>query len=160
MAFGEPAVLGEATVTIQRPRPAVFAFIADDFETNYRRWSPEVVDLMILSTPELDSDWLARQTRVDHGHKTTSTFRIAAIERPSRIVFQGVSADFLCTYGLQSGGSDDKATRLRFRFEFPRLELRMRPFRKLIQTSVQEGAQRTVHNLKGLIENEVELTAT
>lgn len=160
MAFGDPAVLGEALTTIQRPQATVFSFIADNFEANYQRWSPEVSDLMILSTPELDGDWLARQTRVDHGHKTTSTFRIRDVERPSRIIFEGVSADFLCTYALQPIGPEGEATQLRFRFEFPRLELRMRPFRKLVQTSVQEGAGRIVHNLKGLIESETELTVT
>jgi uncharacterized protein YndB with AHSA1/START domain len=156
MGSDSPAILGEATTTIQRPADSVFSFIADDFKTNYQRWSPEVVDLMILSTDDLDEDWLARQTRVDHGHKTTSTFRITDVERPTRIVFAGVSAAFECTYELQRTGADGQHTNLRFRFEIPRLELRMRPFRKLIQASVQEGAERTVHNLKGLIEQDVE----
>lgn len=152
MVLGNQQVVGEATTTIHRPVESVFHFIADEFEANYPRWSPEVIELKVLSAGALDCDWFARQTRVDHGHKTTSTFRVADIQRPHWIVFSGVSAEFLCTYALERVGGSNANARLRFRFEFPRLELRMRPFRKLIQTSVQEGAERTVYNLKGLVE--------
>ncbi|WP_290653116.1 SRPBCC family protein [Aquisalimonas sp.] len=150
--LGNHKVVGEATTTIHRPVESVFRFIADEFEANYPRWSPEVIELKVLSAGYLDRDWFARQTRVDQGHKTTSTFRVADIQRPTRIVFSGVSAEFVCTYTLERVGPSNESARLRFRFEFPRLELRMRPFRKLIQTSVQEGAERTVYNLKGLVE--------
>lgn len=152
MVLGKQAVVGEATTIIHRPVESVFHFIADEFEANYPRWSPEVTELKVLSAGALDCDWFARQTRVDHGHKTTSTFRVADIQRPNWIVFSGVSAEFVCTYALDRVGANDDSARLRFRFEFPRLELRLRPFRKLIQTSVQEGAERTVYNLKGLVE--------
>lgn len=152
MVFGNQPIVGEATTRIHRPVESVFHFIADRFAENYPRWSPEVLELKVLSAGELDCDWFARQTRLDHGHKTTSTFRVADIRRPTRIVFSGVSAEFVCTYALDRVGEHEEHARLRFRFEFPRPELRMRPFRKLIQTSVQEGAERTVHNLKGLVE--------
>ena len=137
MVLGNQPVVGEATTTIHRPVESVFHFIADEFEANYPRWSPEVVDLKVLSAGALDHDWFARQTRVDQGHKTTSTFRVTDIQRPSRIVFSGVSAEFVCTYALDRVGAGNNNAWLRFRFEFPRLELRLRPFRKLIQTSVQ-----------------------
>jgi hypothetical protein len=45
-------------------------------------------------------------------------------------------------------------TRLTFTFELRRIDLIMRPFEKLIRTAVQEGAERTVRNLKRLIEAE------
>lgn len=150
--LGNQPIVGEATTTIHRPVESVFHFIADEFEANYPRWSPEVVELKVLSAGVLDCDWFARQTRVDQGHKTTSTFRVADMRRPSWIVFAGVSADFVCTYALDRTGASSENAQLRFRFEFSRLELRLRPFRKLIQTSVQEGAERTVYNLKGLVE--------
>ena len=153
--FGnQAAIVGESSGRIRCPREAVFRFIADDFATNYPRWSPEVEQLQVISAGELDEDWLARQTRVDHGHRTTSTFRVTELRRPARVVFTGVSSSFVCTYDL-AVANDPQATDLTFRFEFPRLEMRMRPFRKLIQTSVQEGAERTVRNLRGLVEQEV-----
>ena len=159
MVLGNQPVVGEAATTIHRPVESVFRFIADEFETNYPRWSPEVIELKVLSAGALDCDWFARQTRVDHGHKTTSTFRVVDIQRPNWIVFSGVSAEFMCTYALDHIGASSENARLRFRFEVPRLELRMRPFRKLIQTSVQEGAERTVYNLKGLVEQAEALAA-
>lgn len=153
--LGNPsAIVGESSERIDCARARVFRFIADDFATNYPRWSPEVEELQVISAGELDADWLARQTRLDHGYRTTSTFRVAELQRPGRVVFSGVSSAFTCTYELRPT-ADAGATHLTFRFEFPRLEMRMRPFRKLIQTSVQEGAERTVRNLRGLIEQEI-----
>ena len=46
-------------------------------------------------------------------------------------------------------------TRLTFVFELTRLDFFMRPFEKLIRVAVQEGAQRTVRNIKGLLELEL-----
>jgi len=150
--FGSQAVVGECDIRIRRPVESVFSFIADDFERNYPRWSPEVQQLQVLSAGAMDEDWFARQTRIDQGHKTVSTFRVSRFQRPLELVFVGVSSDFICTYRLDRTGSGQDESLLLFRFEFPRLELRLRPFRKLVQVSVQEGAERTVHNLKGLIE--------
>jgi hypothetical protein len=48
---------------------------------------------------------------------------------------------------------------LTFTFELQRLDMMMRPFEKLIRTAVQHGAQRTVRNLKQLIETEHEPAA-
>src|SRR5208282_5070930 len=45
-------------------------------------------------------------------------------------------------------------TQLGFRFELEKRELFMRPFESLIRASLQEGAQRTVENLKQLLENQ------
>jgi hypothetical protein len=44
------------------------------------------------------------------------------------------------------------STRVTFTFELPKLELFMRPFEKLIRVVAQDGAERTVRNLKRLIE--------
>jgi hypothetical protein len=46
-------------------------------------------------------------------------------------------------------------TRLSFAFELRQLDLYMRPFEKLIRAAVQEGAERVVRNIKGLVEREV-----
>jgi hypothetical protein len=43
---------------------------------------------------------------------------------------------------------------LTFTFEFPELELMLRPFEKLVRVAVQDGAERTVRNIKGLLEKE------
>lgn len=157
--FGSQAVVGQSSIRICCPVDQVFSFIADNFERNYPRWSPEVQQLQVMSAGALDEDWFARQTRIDEGHKTVSTFRVACFQRPERVVFAGVSSEFTCSYILQSSGSTPDQALAYFRFELPRLELRMRPFRKLIQVSVQEGAERTVRNLKGLIEQESDVAS-
>jgi hypothetical protein len=43
---------------------------------------------------------------------------------------------------------------LTFVFELKRFELFMRPFEKLIRVAVQEGSERVVRNIKGLVERE------
>ena len=105
-----------------------------------------------LTAPDPTSSGItaARQVRVDQGRRTESTFRVSALDEGQRIVFQGTSNPFVIVYRFHSLGGD--TTRLTFAFELSRLELFMRPFEKLIRLAVQDGAERVVHNIKGLIE--------
>lgn len=94
---------------------------------------------------------IARQVRVDQGRRTESTFKITDMQPAQRLTFQGTSFPFLVDYRFDSASEHTKLT---FTFELRRLDLMMRPFEKLIRSAVQDGAERTVRNLKRLIEAE------
>lgn len=144
-------VKAEASIDIERPQEAVYAFIAEDFARNYPRWSPEVKELRVVSTGPMRVGTVARQVRVDQGRRTESTFKITHMEPSSRLTFQGTTFPFLVDYRFDAASQH---TRLTFTFELRRLDLMMRPFEKLIRLAVQNGAERTVRNLKRLIEAE------
>lgn len=71
-------IRGEASTTIRQPASTVFSFIVDDFLTNYPRWSPEVLALRPLSHGVLRVGFMAEQTRVDQGWRSTSTLCVTA----------------------------------------------------------------------------------
>jgi hypothetical protein len=144
-------VKAQASIEIERPPDAVYAFIAEDFEQNYPRWSPEVKELRLISKGPMRVGTLARQVRVDQGRRTESTFKITQMQPAERLTFQGTSFPFLVDYRFDA---TVQHTRLTFTFELRRIDLMMRPFEKLIRAAVQDGAERTVRNLKRLIEAE------
>jgi carbon monoxide dehydrogenase subunit G len=144
-------VKAQASIEIERPPDAVYAFIANDFERNYPRWSPEVKELRLISKGPMRVGTLARQVRVDQGRRTESTFKITQMQPSRRLTFQGTSFPFLVDYRLDDASQH---TRLTFTFELRRIDLMMRPFEKLIRVAVQDGAERTVRNLKRLIETD------
>jgi hypothetical protein len=135
----------------------VFRFIGAEFLANYPRWSPEVVGLRALSEGPVRAGFLVRQVRVDHGHKSESTFKVTDYVANRRMSFNGVSNAYRCLYEFEPPGGSAEVTRVTFTFEFPELEMMLRPFEKLVRIAVQEGADRTVRNLKGLIEREIRL---
>ncbi len=143
-------VKAEASIMIRRPVESVFDFVVVEFFENYPKWSPEVIELKAATPPPLRVGTTARQVRVDQGRRTESTFRVSALETGQRIVFQGTSTPFNIVYRFAPLGGDK--TRLTFAFELSRLDLFIRPFEKLIRLAVQDGAERVVHNIKGLIE--------
>jgi uncharacterized protein YndB with AHSA1/START domain len=157
MLFGSrQPVVAKASTVIRKPVEDVFHFIGDEFFDNYPKWSPEVVELKPLSEGPFKVGTLARQVRVDHGHRSESTFRVTDVQPNRRISFSGVSNAYRCTYDLEAADMPTPATRVAFTFEFPELEIFMRPFEKLIRIAVQDGAERTVKNLKGLLERRTE----
>lgn len=153
MLFGsKQPVVAKASTVIRKPVEDVFSFIGDEFFDNYPKWSPEVVELKPLSGGSVRIGALARQVRVDHGHRSESTFKVTDLQPNKRIAFSGVSNAYRCTYDLEKTDLSGPSTRVAFTFELPELEMFMRPFEKLIRVAVQDGAERTVQNLKGLIE--------
>ncbi len=150
-------VQARASIVIERPVQAVYGFIADDFARNYRRWSPEVQRLDILTPGPLRIGSRARQVRMDQGRRSDTTFRVSRLEPPRRICFAEVRDQFRIDYALESMERQGKpdTTKLTFGFQLPRLELYMRPFEKLIRVAVQDGATRTVGNIKRLVEAEI-----
>ncbi len=148
-------VSARASILINRPAPEVFTFIADDFIRNYRRWSPEVQRIELLTSGPLRVGSRARQVRVDQGRRTESTFRVVALDRPNRVCFAETGDRFRIEYSMTPGAGKalEEQTRLAFEFQLNRLELYMRPFEKLIRSAVKEGAERVVQNIKRLVES-------
>jgi carbon monoxide dehydrogenase subunit G len=144
-------VKAQASIDIDRAPDAVYAFIAEDFERNYPRWSPEVKQLRMVSKGPVRVGTIARQVRVDQGRRTESTFKITHMEPARRLTFEGTSFPFVVDYRFIAASQHTKLT---FTFELRRMDLMMRPFEKLIRMAVQDGAERTVRNLKRLIETE------
>ena len=143
---------GTASVVINKPVDKVFNFIAVNFFENYPRWSPEVQELEMLSPPPLRLNSLFRQVRIDNGQRSESTFKITTCNIDHKLVFEGVSNAYRCSYDFAST-SPSTNTQITFTFELLKLELFMLPFEKLICIAVQDGAKRTVSNLKKLIES-------
>jgi hypothetical protein len=146
-------VVGKASILLACPARKVFKFIGEDLFLNYPRWSPEVKELEQISDGPVCLGTTARQVRVDQGHRSESKFRITIYEPGSRLAFAGISDPFRCIYELldeQNSGS----TRLFFTFELLEIQMIMRPFEPMIRTAVQAGAERTVQNIKRLVESE------
>jgi hypothetical protein len=144
--------VGTASIVINKPVDTVFNFIAVDFFENYPRWSPEVQELELLSTPPLQLNSLVRQVRIDNGQRSESTFKITTYRTGQKLVFEGVSNAYRCSYDFASTNPSTN-TQITFAFELLKLELFMLPFEKLISIAVQDGAKRTVRNLKNLLES-------
>lgn len=152
-------VKAQAQILVGLPPGPIFAFIAEDFARNYPRWSPEVQRLELLTPGPLRVGSRVRQVRVDQGRRSDTTFRVMALEPPTRVAFAEVSEQFRIEYRMEGlGDTRGGRTRLTFAFELRRLDLYMRPFEKLIRTAVQDGAERVVRNIKGLVEREAILT--
>ena len=143
---------GTANIVINKPVNKVFNFIAVDFFENYPRWSPEVQELELLSAPPLQLNSLLRQVRIDNSQRSESTFKITTYKVDQKLVFEGVSNAYRCRYDFVSTYPSAN-TQITFTFELLKLELFMLPFEKLISIAVQDGARRTVRNLKNLIES-------
>jgi len=143
---------GTASIVINKPVDTVFNFIAVDFFENYPRWSTEVQEVEMLSSPPLQLNSLVRQVRIDNGQRSESTFKITTYKVGQKLIFEGVSNAYRCSYDFASTNPSTN-TQLTFTFELLKLELFMLPFEKLISIAVQDGAKRTVRNLKNLIES-------
>ncbi|MDO8845784.1 MAG: SRPBCC family protein [Methylicorpusculum sp.] len=143
------AATGTASIVVNKPIDHVFKFIGIDFFENYPRWSPEVRECELLSDPPLQLNSFVRQVRVDQGQRSESTFKVTVFKPERQLVFEGVSNAYRCSYDLLALQT---STELIFTFELLKLELFMLPFEKLIGIAVQDGAKRTVRNLKTLLE--------
>ncbi len=154
-------VHGEASTEIARPVDTVYAFVVCEFFANYPRWSPEVRSLEPLDadggparshSPRLQLGTRARQIRVDHGRRSETIVRAVALEPKRHVAFASSgSPAFTSAFDFVGRG---EATALHFRFDLTELKLYMRPFEALIRRAIQEGAERTVSNIRALIEAE------
>ncbi|KIO48883.1 SRPBCC family protein [Nitrosospira sp. NpAV] len=152
-------VIAKARTLIERPPDEIFRYLGDEFFENYPKWSPEVIELERITDGPLKLGTIARQVRIDQGRRTETKFTINVYERNKRLGFVGVSDPFRCTYELREINSG-KSAELIFTFELSEIQMFMRPFEKLIRVVVQEGAERTVRNLKQLTETGKHVTAS
>tara|TARA_Y100001936_G_scaffold253542_1_gene318827 strand:- start:2413 stop:2886 length:474 start_codon:yes stop_codon:yes gene_type:complete len=144
-------VQGKANIKIQSHSKEVFNFVGTDFIKNYPKWSPEVVELELLTTGPVKVGTMCRQVRIDQGRRSESTFKVTIFQPGKRICFEGVSNPYRCDYAIESDHPLSESN-LSFTFELLSLELFMRPFEKLIRAAVQDGTEKTVRNIKKLIE--------
>lgn len=118
--------------------------------TNYPRWSPEVKELEKITDGPVKLGTVCRQVRIDQGNRSESTFKVKVFDNGSRICFEGVSNPYRCDYLIEPVNSLD--SRITFVFELLSLDLHVRPFEKLVRIAIQDGTERTVKNIKKLIE--------
>ncbi len=144
-------VIAKARISIERPAAEIFKYLGEGFFENYPKWSPEVIELERITDGPLKLGTMARQVRVDQGRRSETRFKINVYEPNKRLGFSGISDPFHCTYELRDINSGTSAE-LTFIFELSEIQMFMRPFEKLIRVVVQEGAERTVRNLKKLTE--------
>jgi hypothetical protein len=156
--FSNTPVVGKSSTEIQCPSEIIFDFIGTNLLTNYPKWSPEVRELEKLSNDPVTQGTLFRQVRVDQGNRSESTFKVTIFNPVSRICFEGVSNPYRCDYVLEV--IDSTSARISFTFELLSLELHMRPFEKLIRFAVQDGTERTVRNIRKLVEAETDSAGT
>lgn len=146
-------VVGKANIRMECSAIKVFKYIGEDLFSNYPKWSPEVKELEQLGNGPVKLGTIARQVRIDQGHRSESKFRITIYEPYRRLAFAGVSEPFRCIYELQDD-QNGKSVKLHFTFELLEIQVFMRPFEPLVRTAVQDGAERTVRNIKRLVESE------
>lgn len=150
--FKDTPVIGKANTIIQTSSDKLFNFIGNELLINYPRWSPEVKELEKLTDGPIRLGTLCRQVRIDQGNRSESTFKVKVFDVGARICFEGVSNPYRCDYLIESINTSD--SRITFIFELLRLDLHVRPFEKLVRIAVQDGTDRTVKNIKKLIEAE------
>ena len=153
--YKDTSVVGKANTLVKSPCETIFSFVGANFIKNYPRWSPEVVDLESLTDGPVKVGTLCRQVRIDQGRRSESTFKVTIFQPGKRICFEGVSNPYRCDYVLESD-KPASTSRVSFTFELLSLELFMRPFEKLIRIAVQEGTEKTVINIKKLVESEID----
>jgi hypothetical protein len=146
-------VVGNASIVVNSPPDEIFEYIGVNFFANYPKWSPEVVELEQLSAGPMQLGTLARQVRVDQRRRLESRFQVTTYDQGRCLRFAGVPDPFVCTYVLDCAGTADR-TNLTFTFEGFELRGYMKPFEKLIRAVVQDGAARTVRNIKRLVERQ------
>ncbi len=143
----------QTRVEIARPVETVFGFVVHDFFHNYPRWSPEVVELEALDGAAVGPGSRARQVRVDHGRRSETLVRVTAFAAPYHVEFTSEHSPwFRIRFDFDTVGT--ATTVVAFTFELTRIELYMRPFQGLIRRAIDNGAQRSMAELKRLIETE------
>ncbi|MEX0606942.1 MAG: polyketide cyclase, partial [Halofilum sp. (in: g-proteobacteria)] len=104
------------------------------------------------SPPPIRVGSRARQIRVDHGRRSDTIVQTVALEPNRHVAFTSHgSPAFTSAFDFIPRGD---ATALQFHFALTELKLYMRPFESLIRRAIQDGTERTVTNIRALIEAE------
>lgn len=142
-------VVGQASISIDRPIDTVFDFVGIRFFDNYPKWAMEIIEFIPLDGNTVFVGAKARQIRKDQGQTLESVFEIIEFIPNARLAFRGISAPYKDIYQLENNNGNH--TVLTFIFELMELEVFMRPFAKLIRAAIEEGAENTVENIKILL---------
>jgi len=146
-------ISARSEITIHRPVSTVYEFVVVQFFENYPRWSPEVIELEPLGSKQIALGTRGRQVRLDQGRRSETRFEVTELVSEQRAVFDGdLQAKFAIRYGFEA--KDEQLCKLSLEFELKRLDLFMMPFQKLIRMAIQEGTDKTLRNIKRLIETE------
>lgn len=144
-------ISARSQINIGHPVSKVYAFVVTDFFKNYPRWSPEVVELEAIGEKNIALGARGRQIRVDQGRRSETRFQVTELVDNKRAVFDGdLQAKFAIRYNFEA--INDHECLLVFEFELKKLDFFMMPFQKLIKLAIQDGAERTIRNIKRLIE--------
>ncbi|MCD2449602.1 hypothetical protein GO003_004275 [Methylicorpusculum oleiharenae] len=146
-------IVGEASIEIDKPIDEVFEFIGEHFFDNYPKWAVELVDFEPLDGKQVFKGARAKQVRDENGERVESIFEILDFTPVFKLIFKGLNAPYKHNY-LLTNNTENKHTRLNFRFELLELEFFMRPFQKLIRIAIEDGAENTVENIKNLLINQ------
>lgn len=146
-------VVGKASAMVECPALDLFKYLGEGLFQNYPKWSPEVKELEQLTPGPVQLGTMGRQVRIDQGRRTESRFKISAYAPGERITLAGVPDPFRCSYELEATNSE-KSTKLTFTFELLELLVIMRPLEALVRVAIKDGAERTVQNIKRLVETE------
>ncbi len=152
LGSNEP-VIGKAHIIVKCPASTLFHYLGEGLFENYPKWSPEVKELEQITPGPVMLGTEGRQVRVDQGRRTESRFKISAYEPGVRLTLIGIADPFRCTYELQEINSEN-STQLTFSFELLEILAIMRPFEALVRVAIKDGAERTVQNIKRLVETE------
>lgn len=146
-------VVGRANTLVKSSARELFKYLGEELFENYPKWSPEVKELEQITPGPVRLGTEGRQVRVDQGRRSESRFKIFTYEPDRCITLVGVSDPFRCTYELEAIDSGE-LTKVTFTFELLELLMVMRPFEGLVRIAIKDGAERTVHNIKRLVERE------
>ena len=149
MGIAKP-ISASARATVQCPIGSVFDFVGHGFFQNYMRWCPQVIELEPSSHEPLHAGMTARQVTLDHGIRSETTFEVVVSALLKLLALKGLSEPFKSFYEFEE--KIDASTELSFRFVLDKRKLFMRPFDGLIRARLQEGVQRTIENIKLLLE--------
>lgn len=146
-------ISARSKIIINQSVPLVYDFVVINFFKNYPKWSPEVIKLESVGSETVALGLQGRQIRIDQGRRSETRFKITELIEHKRAVFDGdLQAKFAIRYDFES--NDDGFCVLHFEFELKNLDFFMMPFQKLIRIAIQDGADRTIRNIKRIIELE------
>jgi hypothetical protein len=151
-------VIGKAYTVVECSASELFQYFGEDLFKNYPKWSPEVKELEKITPGPVRLGTEGRQVRIDQGRRTESKFKISTYEPGVRLTLVGLSDPYRCTYELRDINSGN-STKLTFSFELLEILAIMRPFEGLVRVAIKDGAERTVQNIKRLVEKEKSILA-
>jgi len=90
-------------ITIRRPVPEVFDFVATNYLRNHPRWEPEVLEVSALTDGPMRVGSRMRMVRKDFGQVTETTNEVTELVQNRRIAFRhlGGPMDFALSFTME-----------------------------------------------------------